>query len=139
MFLESSGTRKQTDMKKIFFLMAMAFSAVSFAQQSDTDVIVQAFKRGNATEVAKYFDEYVDIKLLDKAEVKNMSRNQAGIMLKSFFEENGVKGFEKASEREIGTTMYMTGKLTGSSKSYGITVLLKVKDGKRQIISVRIS
>jgi hypothetical protein len=126
-------------MKKIFFLMAMAFSAVSFAQQSDTDVIVQAFKRGNATEVAKYFDEYVDIKLLDKAEVKNMSRNQAGIMLKSFFEENGVKGFEKASEREIGTTMYMTGKLTGSSKSYGITVLLKVKDGKRQIISVRIS
>jgi uncharacterized protein (DUF2147 family) len=139
MFLESSGPRKQTDMKKIFFLMAMAFSAVSFAQQSDTDVIVQAFKSGNATEVAKYFDEYVDIKLLDKAEVKNMSRNQAGIMLKSFFEENGVKGFEKASEREIGTTMYMTGKLTGSSKSYGITVLLKVKDGKRQIISVRIS
>ncbi|HEX7691856.1 MAG TPA: DUF4783 domain-containing protein [Sediminibacterium sp.] len=126
-------------MKKIFFLMAMAFSAVSFAQKSDTDVIVQAFKSGNATEVAKYFDEYVDIKLLDKAEVKNMSRNQAGIMLKSFFEENGVKGFEKASEREIGTTMYMTGKLTGSSKSYGITVLLKVKDGKRQIISVRIS
>ena len=112
---------------------------MSFTYQGDTDAIIQAFKSGNATEVARYFDEYIDMKLLDKAEVKNMGRNQAGITLKAFFDENGIKGFEKASEREIGNTMYMTGKLQGSSKGYGITILLKAKDGRHQIISVRIN
>ena len=126
-------------MKKICLLIAMAVGFMSFTAQSDTAAIVQAFKSGNATEVSKYFDEYLDIKLLDKAEVKNLSRNQGGIMLKSFYDENGIKGFEKASEREIGSTMYMTGKLTGANKSFGITVLLKMKDGKHQITSVRIN
>ncbi|NCI45454.1 DUF4783 domain-containing protein [Sediminibacterium soli] len=126
-------------MKKICLLIAMAMGFLSFTPQSDTEVIVQAFKSGNATEVSKYFDDYIDIKLLDKAEVKNLSRNQGSIMLKSFFDENTIKGFDKASEREVGNTMYMTGKLNGTGKSFGVTILLKAKDGKHQIISVRIS
>ena len=126
-------------MKKLLVLIGLALGMMSFTFQGDTEAIVQAFKSGNATEVARYFDEYIDMKLLDKAEVKNMGRNQAGITLKSFFGENGIIGFEKASEREIGNTMYMTGKLQGSSKAYGITILLKAKDGRHQIISVRIN
>ncbi len=120
-------------------MIGLALGLMSFTYQGNADSIIQAFKSGNATEVARYFDDYIDIKLLDKAEVKNIGRNQAGITLKSFFEENGIKGFEKASDREIGNTMYMTGKLQGSNKAYGITILLKVKDGRHQIISVRIS
>ena len=126
-------------MKKIFLLIGLALGFMSFTSQGDTDAIIQAFRSGNAMEVAKYFDDYVDMKLLDKAEVKNISRNQASITLKTFFEENGIKGFEKASDREIGNTMYMTGKLQGSGKAYGITILLKVRDGKHQIISVMIN
>ena len=126
-------------MKKVFLLIGMALGFMSFTSQGDTDAIIQAFRSGNAMEVAKYFDDYVDMKLLDKAEVKNIGRNQASITLKTFFEKNGIKGFEKASDREIGNTMYMTGKLQGSGKAYGITILLKVRDGKHQIISVRIN
>ena len=126
-------------MKKIFLLISLALGAMSFTYQGDTDAIIQAFKNGNALEVSRYFDDYVDMKLMDKAEVKNIGRNQAGITLKAFFEENGIMGFEKASDREIGNTMYMTGKLQGTGRGYGITILLKVKDGKHQIISVRIN
>jgi hypothetical protein len=126
-------------MKKIFLLTGLAFVLMSFSLQGDTDAIIQAFKSGNASEVAKYFDDYVDMKLLDKAEVKNIGRTQAGITLKAFFEENDIRGFEKISDREIGNTMYMTGKLQNGGKGYAITILLKLKDGKHQIITVRIN
>jgi len=133
--------RIQAIMKKILLLtgLVLGFFSLSAKAQGDTDAIIQAFKSSNASEVAKYFDDYVDMKLLDKPEIKNVGRNQAGITLQAFFNENGIKGFEKASDREIGNTMYMTGKLLNSGKGYGITILLKAKDGKHQIISVRIS
>ena len=126
-------------MKKIFLLTGLAFICMSFTYQSDTNAIIQAFKSGNASEVSKYFDDYVDMKLLDRPEVKNIGRTQAGITLKAFFEENDIKGFEKISDREIGNTMYMTGKLQNGGKGYAITILLKLKDGKHQIITVRIN
>ena len=126
-------------MKKIFLLTGLAFVCMSFTYQGDSDAIVRAFKTANADEVSKYFDDFVDLKLMDKPEVKNLGRNQASLTLKAFFEENGIKGFEKASDRAIGTTMYMTGKLLNSGKGFGITILLKVKDGRHQIISVRIN
>ena len=126
-------------MKKIFLLTGLAFVFMSFTYQSDTNAIIQALKNGNASEASKYFDDYVDMKLLDRPEVKNIGRTQAGITLKNFFEENGITGFEKISDREIGNTMYMTGKLQNGGKGYAITILLKLKDGKHQIITVRIN
>ena len=107
--------------------------------QNDTEAIVQSFKSGNAEEIAKYFDDYVDMKLLDKDEIKNIGHNQASIALKQFYAENGVKGFEKISDREIGNTMYMTGKLITGGKGYNITVMLKQKGGKHFIITLRIN
>ncbi len=126
-------------MKRIFLLTGLALAFMSFNLQTGTEGIVQAFKSGSAEEVAKYFDDFVDLKLLDKDEVKNMGRNQATIMLKSFFSENGIKGFEKVSERELGATMYMTGKLQNGSKGFNITIMLKQKAGKHQIITIRIN
>ncbi|MFX5521725.1 DUF4783 domain-containing protein, partial [Acinetobacter baumannii] len=46
---------------------------------------VKAFKTANVDEIAGYFDEYVNLKFLDRDEVKNMSRNQASIALKAFY------------------------------------------------------
>ena len=122
----------------MILLIAVAMGFMSFTYQADTDAIVNAFKSGNASNVTSYFDEFVDLKLLDKAEIKNMGKNQAAITLKAFFTENQISGFEKASDRELGNTMYMTGKLHGNNKSYNITVLLKVKEGAHRIISIRI-
>lgn len=127
------------DMKKFFLLIGIAFSFLSFKVQPDTDAVVNAFKTANATEVARYFDDFIDLKLLDKDEVKNMGRNQATLALKSFFEEYNIKGFEKGSDREIGNTLYITGKLTSTGKSYNVTVMLKAKANKHQIITMRIN
>lgn len=126
-------------MKRIFLLTGLALVCMSFSLQTGTEGIVQAFKSGSAEQVAQYFDDFVDLKLLEKDEVKNMGRNQATIMLKSFFSENGIKGFEKVSEREIGNTMYMTGKLQNNGKGFNITIMLKQKGGKHDIITIRIN
>jgi len=126
-------------MKKIFLLISIAIGVLSFSPQPDTDAVVKAFKTANSEEIAQYFDDYIDLKLLEKEEVKNMGRNQAGLALKMFFEENRINGFEKGSNREIGNTLYITGKLTSSGKPFNITVMLKTKGGKHQIITIRIN
>jgi hypothetical protein len=121
-------------MKKIFLYTGLVLGLMSFTYQTDVDAIVNAFKSADAGQVGNFFDDYVDIKLLDKDEVKNIGRNQATITLKAFFAENGVKGFEKVSEREIGNTMYLAGKLITSGKASNITIMLKMRDGKRQLL-----
>jgi hypothetical protein len=126
-------------MKYIFLLIALFVGTASFLIQPDTDAIVKAFKTADATEIGGYFDDFIDLKLLDKEEVKNMGRNQATIALKTFFDENHIKGFEKGSDREIGNTLYITGKLTSNAKSYNVTVMLKAKANKHQIITMRIN
>ena len=126
-------------MKNIFLLIALFVGSNSFSIQPDTDAIVKAFKTADATEIGAYFDDFIDLKLLDKEEVKNMGRNQATIALKTFFDENHIKGFEKGSDREIGNTLYITGKLISTGKSYNVTVMLKAKANKHQIITMRIN
>jgi hypothetical protein len=126
-------------MKKIFILMGLMIGLMSFSPQSDPSAITDALKTADAGRVSAFFDEFVDIKLLEKPEVKNMGRNQAAITLKTFFSENGIKGFETTSQREMSGTMYLTGKLVNSTKGYNITIMIKAKDSKWQIITLRIS
>lgn len=107
--------------------------------QSDADQIVQALKKADTEQIVKYFDSFIDIKLPEKDEVKNIGKNQAGIIFNSFYENNKITGFELSSQREMSGTMYIAGKLTSDSKGYNLTMLLKVKEGKSQIITIRIN
>ncbi|MFY7651124.1 MAG: DUF4783 domain-containing protein [Chitinophagaceae bacterium] len=124
-------------MKQLLFLVAFAFC--SFTKQDTVPVIIQSLKLGNAEEVAKYFDNFIDLKLPEKEEIKNIGKTQAGIALQTFFKDNSIKGFELTGQREMGTTMYITGKLQNNAKGYNITLLLKSKDGMHQIITLRIN
>jgi hypothetical protein len=133
------GESKIKYMKSFFLTIGLALTLMSFTLQGPTDAIVRSLKSASAEQVASHFDDFVDMKLLDKDEVKNMGKNQASISLKNFFAENSIKGFEKISEREIGSTMYMTGKLLNNNKGYNITVMLKQKGGQYQIVTVRIN
>jgi hypothetical protein len=126
-------------MKKILVMTGMALLLFSFRIGNDMADIMKALKTANALQLSEYFDAYIDLTLPAKDEIKNIGKNQAGLALKEFFNENGVKGFNLSSQREAGTTMYIAGKLQAKSKNYNITLLLKNKEGKRQIISVRIN
>ena len=127
-------------MKKFLILITLSFTLFSFKTADNVPAIINALKTGNAEEVGKYFDNFIDLKLPEKDEVKNVGKNQASIALQSFFKDNAIKGFELTSQREMGASMYLAGKLTNASKGYNITILLKSKDGgNKEIITVRIN
>lgn len=120
-------------------MIGVVLSLSSFIIVGDIDKIINALNAGNAAQFSNYFDEFLDIKLPEKDEIKNVGKNQATITVKSFFNDNSISGFEKTSQREMGGTMYLTGKLKGASKSYNITLLMKDRGDKLSIISIRIS
>jgi hypothetical protein len=126
-------------MKKILLLAGVVFSLLSFRVSGDAESIISALKDGNAEQLSQYFDNILDVKLPEKDEIKNVGKNQAGITLKSFFTENKIKGFDLSSQREMGGTMYITGKLQGAAKSYNITLMMKSKTDKMAIITIRIN
>ena len=126
-------------MQRIFLSLLLLGMSLSVLAQSPVEDVVQSFKTGSVDVIARHFDDFVDLKLLDRDEVKNMSKNQAAIALKSFFAENGIKGFDKVSDGGKGTLAYLIGKLTTGSKSYNVTIQLKQKPAGLQIITLRIS
>lgn len=125
-------------MKKWILLLALITTLFSFNKKMfGGDEVITALKSGNSSEVAAFFDNLIDLTLPEKGELKNISKNQATIALKSFYEENGIKGFMLTSQREAGQTMYITGKLQGRIDNKNVTILLK-NEMKLVIISVRI-
>ena len=138
MFFATYQTKTFIMQRFLFLFLFVAFSSSVFAQ-TETDPIVQAFKTANIDNISAHFDEFIDLKLLDKEEVKNMSKNQASIALKAFYTENGIKGFEKVSDGGKGTLIYLIGKLTTGNKSFNVTIQMKQKNGKPEIITIRIS
>jgi len=117
----------------------MVVFAAFTTKAQDSNGILNALKSGNANEVSNYFDKILDLKFPDKDEIKGIGKNQASIALKSFFDNNNIKGFELSSQREMGGTMYIAGKLTNGADGYKLSLMMRTKEGRPQIITVRIS
>lgn len=125
-------------MKNFLLILLMMIASFSVKAQ-DANSLITALKSGNADQVSDYFDKILDIKFPDKDEIKSIGRNQAGVALKNFYQNNNIKGFELSSQREMGGTMYIAGKLLNATEGYKLSIMMKTRDGKPQIITVRIS
>ena len=89
-----------------------------------SDDIVVAVRQGKASELVKYFDEKVSIKLINQEDV--LSKSQAEANLKYFFEKHTVKSFTGVnSTASSNGTQYITGSLETSSGKFKVTVLIK--------------
>jgi hypothetical protein len=141
MFLAYCVPVKILQMKKLLVLFGLSLALFAFTPRQDSDEIVRALQTANADNIAAYFDNVIDLKLPDNvSEIKNINKTQAGLKLKSFFNENDIKGFDLTSKREMGGLMAITGKLSGASKTgYNVTLMLKDKGGKYSIITVRVN
>ena len=67
--------------------MGMVLSLSSFVITGDSDKIIAALQNGNAAQFSSYFDNFLDIKLPEKDELKNVGKTQATITIKNFFDE----------------------------------------------------
>ena len=70
-------------MKKLLLLLGLGFFLMSATTFGTPDEIVDALKSGSSSEVAEFFDNFIDISLPEKDEMKNMGKNQASIALKA--------------------------------------------------------
>lgn len=126
-------------MKKLF-LLALSLTLSWMAQaQNATDGVVNALKQADWSGLEARMDDMVDLKLLERDEVKNMSRNQALVAFKQFYSDRGIRQFDKLSEGGRGNLLYLVGKLSDGNKTYNLTLQLKQSGGQWVIITLRVS
>jgi hypothetical protein len=128
---------KHSFMRKIIFLstVIIAFMSSAFKPIVGLDDVINALKSGNAQELSRYIDDNVEISLPDKSD--NYSRAQALMVLKDFFNNNGVTGFDVQFKGENGSGQYCIGNLKTKSGVYRTTVFMKKKDDKQLIKEIR--
>jgi hypothetical protein len=118
-------------MKKILPIAIIAFLISSFTLFTSIDEVVNAMKSGNASQVARYFDNSVEISMPDKS--NSFSKTQAEIVLKDFFTNNPVKGFEVIHKGENAGSQYCIGTLVTKNGSFRTTIFMKQK-GDLQVL-----
>jgi len=122
-------------MKRNFTLLFLSATMFSFASLVGIDDVIAALKTGNATQVAKYFDNTVDITLAEKS--NSYSKSQAEVILRDFFANNPVKSFQILHSGNNGGSEYCIGKLTTSNASYRTTIFMKQKGEKQFLQEIR--
>jgi hypothetical protein len=118
-------------MKRILLIGLTGFLLSAFTMQTGISDIVSAIKAGNAAQVAKYFDNTVEITLPEKS--NSYSKSQAELILRDFFSNNGIKAFSVLHQGENAGSQYCIGTLVTRSASYRTTIYMKQK-GDRQIL-----
>lgn len=124
-------------MKALFtsFLVVCLVVFSSFAQSNNIDGVIGALKTGNAAELAKYFDDNVELSLPVKSD--SYSKAQAQVIVKDFFSNNGVKNFELKHKGDSPVGHYFIGELLTKSGKFRASVFMKTKGNKEVLKELR--
>ena len=145
-------------MKKYLFIFALGVTGLSFAQPKEPEVVeltrqernatiqqqqptyesimVAAFKAGNATKIASYFADNVDLSILESENL--YSKAQAEQILKNFFTKHKPSEFTIVHKGKSGQSEYFIGELTCTDAIFRVTMNSKSDDGNKQITSLTI-
>ena len=118
-------------MKQLFIL----FIGILFCNAGSAQDIISAFKSGNATEIATYFDMSVEITISEKSTTHNKKKGEE--VLRNFFKEIGVKNFEVLHKSGTASAQYFIGNLSTNAGVYRTTIYLKQKDNKNLLQEIR--
>ena len=116
-------------MKRLFSMVLLAGFLSAFTLGGSIDEVVSAMKSGNATQVAKFFDNTVEISTPDKS--NSYSKSQAEAVLKDFFSINPVKNFEVIHKGDNSGSQYCIGTLSTKSGVFRTTIYMKQKGDKQ--------
>lgn len=124
-------------MKAIFTsLMVSTFLLLSsFLPQSNIDGVIGALRSGNSADLSKYFDDNVELTLPDKSD--SYSKAQAQLIVKDFFNNNRVKGFELKHKGDSPSGQFAIGTLQTNAGSFRTNVFMKIKGGREVVKEIR--
>lgn len=100
------------------------FISTLFSVFDVTDDVVSAIRQGKSSELVKFFDEKVSLKLLEQEDL--LSKTQAEANVKYFFEKHPVKNFTVSHSSNVNTNVqFLTGSLETANGKYRVSVLLR--------------
>lgn len=125
------------NMKQIFtsFLLSAVLLLSSFKAQQGIDEVVAALRAGNATELAKHLDDNVELTLPEKSD--SYSKAQAQVIIKDFFSNNGVKGFELKHKGSSPSGNFAIGTLQTNSGNFRTNIFMRSNKGKDVVKEIR--
>ena len=122
-------------MKRILLFGSLCFLMMAFSVAVNISDIVNALKTGNAAEISRYFDNTVEITLPEKT--NSYSKSQGEVIIRDFFNNNTVKGFNIIHQGENAGSQYCIGTLVTSTASFRTTIYMKQKGNKQILQEIR--
>ncbi len=107
----------------------------SFSKRLGIEEVVASLKSGNASQIARYFDNTVEITLPEKT--NSYSKSQAEVILKDFFNNNAIKDFQVLHKGDNAGSQYVIGKLITRNNAYRTTIFMKQKGDKQVLQEIR--
>ena len=120
------------------FLQNIYFNAYSQDASYVSTNIADAIKKGNAKELAVYFDSNIELTLLDKD--GTYSKSQAEIIIKDFFAKNPPSDFSinhNGSSKDL-SQFFIGSYKTANKQNFRIYYLVKSVSGKMLVQQLQI-
>ena len=124
-------------MKRIFstLLLGSILMLSSFTAQNGIEEVINALRSGNSAQLSGLFDDNVEVTVPDKSD--SYSRAQAQLIVKDFFSNNGVKGFELKHKGDSPSGHFCIGTLQTNAGNFRTNVFMKIKNGKEVVKEIR--
>jgi hypothetical protein len=125
--------------KKMIILMLTAIALLAVPEVSKSqipDQIILSLKTGNARALSDYFNQNVELVVLDNDNV--YSKAQAQQIVNNFFSNNEPEGFNVIHQGGKEGAKYVIGNLVTKNGKFRVYFLLKQNQGKDYIHQLRI-
>lgn len=116
-------------------LLGSVLMLSSFTAQNGIDEVIGALRTGNSSQLSNFFDDHLELTLPDKSD--SYSRAQAQMIVKDFFGNNGVKGFELKHKGDSPGGHFCIGTLQTNAGNFRTNVFMRVKNGKEVVKEIR--
>ena len=121
-------------MKRFFTLITVGALLSSFTFFSSIEEVITAMKAGSATDIARFFDNTVELNMPDKS--NSYSKSQGELVLRDFFSNNVVKSFTVNHKGENSGSQFCIGTLVTKNGTYRTTVFMKLKGDKQLLQTI---
>jgi hypothetical protein len=133
-------------LKKIYFFITVFFIAFLlsntriYAQIDSCKVVIEnislALYNGNANNISRFFNNKIELSLPGQTAIN--SRNQATMILKSFFKKNNPTSFYNISKSYSTQGVFIVGTLLTEGQRYRVSYLVKSSNNSQLIYQLSI-
>ncbi len=121
-------------MKRFFTLLTVGALLSSFTFFSSIEEVITAMKAGSAADIARFFDNTVEINMPDKS--NSYSKSQGELVLRDFFTTSVVKSFTVNHKGENSGSQFCIGTLVTKNGTYRTTIYMKLKGDKQLLQTI---